>query len=616
MRGPVLYALLALGCRDAPGPAAPPADVDSGGPPAVRCDSLHAYLIMRDQALPDCDTPLEEVTSPWAGLGVDACVGFVKTCVCEGRTANDCAGTHYADPPLAPPAEEPRPNTQTAHFLPDTPAVARCAIGSRPLFYFTPGKGDGASRWAFYLQGSSGGYSPQLDRVTGLVASLGEVVAATAIDEELGSAQSGFGYPVEKREGGLFSDDPRSPFLDWNRVELVKCHGDQYTGQQVHRDVTIRHELAPTVVVDQVWTVGHRYVQQVLGHLASPAWEGPSLSGAREVLRMCRSAGAHGLIQTADALVPRIGEHAPGARVGVVLDGRPDPAVEAFEMFDAQPCDSVYEASCEGIDAAPLRGVTDYGSVGFTVPFGFDRSAFAAPDDPLCAGQPYACGVQRLKWEAWQAQLDESCLASQSEDPAPCYDPSHVLLNHLAAPAFVSVATRDRRLMQSITALPAAADQPATCFAAWVDGAEAYELTVGAWLSSYVADRAALAAGDARTAEAPGVWATRAIRHTHLVDDCALFGRRLVAGVASHSLATAILAWWEGADMSLVEGANASLGPSTEGMCENNRDYDRAIPPECDQPEWCGDGVVNQHEACDDGNSDDADACTNRCTQP
>ncbi len=46
----------------------------------------------------------------------------------------------------------------------------------------------------------------------------------------------------------------------------------------------------------------------------------------------------------------------------------------------------------------------------------------------------------------------------------------------------------------------------------------------------------------------------------------------------------------------------------------NTRDFSVVTHPDCPVASFCGDGVLDSNEACDDGNSIDGDGCSARCT--
>ncbi len=154
---------------------------------------------------------------------------------------------------------------------------AVCNDGSTPVFYYQRGWGSGANRWVLWFKGGGACY----DRSS-----------CEGRDRDLISAIP-WKRPSIAGQGILSSQPTQNPdFYNWNRVILVYCTSDQWTGAREDRD----NEL-------QWYFRGHFVTHAMVDGLMDRNLIGsPTLREATHVLLTGSSAGAHGLRQNADWL--------------------------------------------------------------------------------------------------------------------------------------------------------------------------------------------------------------------------------------------------------------------------------------------------------------------------
>jgi hypothetical protein len=374
------------------------------------CANIHAAVIAKAELLTAC-TGVVISSPPLSTLGLG----------CAGLSPDACAQEHYDHPELYV-----RPGgvgSFDLHYLPATLGL-KCADGSRPHFYFSPGTDD--TKWMLYHNGSSGKCALQKDRA-GTYYSAGKACYDHFAG---GEGNTGF-HRREHWEGeGIMNGGPRNvDFRDWNRVWIPSCSNDQYQGSVDHVSETVLQEGMRTWRAP-LYSRGHDIVKAVMGELAGGTTV-RDLTNAKLVMLYGSSGGAGGVQMVLDAEKAKVAS-LTSARVVGLLDSRAEPNIAGAEgLFDGAGCGSIFAADCPGNFDVPPVG-NDIGA-----PFPFDTSAYLP--DTACAG----CGTARLKADWWGANLDASCLAFHAGNPMPCYDGYHVVYEHTSTPVFHATSLRD-----------------------------------------------------------------------------------------------------------------------------------------------------------------------------
>lgn len=377
---------------------------DSAAVVVNTCANIHATVIAKAELLADC-TAAMIASPPRSALGEG----------CSGLTADACALEHYDR------AEDYVRNAGTGSFrlrYLSADAGLKCADGSRPHYYFSPGTDD--SRWMLYHNGSSGKCTRRNDRLGAY-----REAGPDCYDYfEAGEGNSGFRRKLRWEGDGIMDGGPRNvDFRDWNRVWIPSCSNDQYQGSVDHPAELVR-TVGGVAWHAPLYSRGHDIVKAVIDDLAG-------LPNAELVMLYGSSGGAGGLQMVVDAEAAHVATRT-SARVVALSDSRAEPNIAGAEgLFDAATCSSIFAADCPGTFNAPPVG-TDIGAG-----FPFDTTAYQP--DTACVG----CGTARLKTEWWGNNLDASCVAYHAADPAPCYDGYHVAYEHTATPVFHATSLRD-----------------------------------------------------------------------------------------------------------------------------------------------------------------------------
>lgn len=105
--------------------------------------------------------------------------------------------------------------TSFLHYL----QGAMCLDGSAPIYYMSPGYGDGADKWMLVLSDY---------RYCSDTASCYERTFT-----RYGTSGRDF-YPAEGRFFGILGSDPavNPDFYNWNHVDLISCDGGNFLGDR------------------------------------------------------------------------------------------------------------------------------------------------------------------------------------------------------------------------------------------------------------------------------------------------------------------------------------------------------------------------------------------------
>jgi hypothetical protein len=371
-----------------------------------------------------------------------------RACDLYGLVAGAAAGVP-CDAVAAPYDPPPTPRTANGHlalrFAPPCPdgaadcpddARARCVDGTRPAYHVDPAEcltdgtcGDAPNRWTFFFQGGGSCFD---------LASCLRAYTDPAEAAEMSTAHQTVDRAVPTRTpgDGILSERADNAFRDTHRVQLYKCSYDRFIGDAT--TVVDGEDGQPVALHFH----GRRMIRAVLADLARASGtievEGvalPDLADAEVVLLTGNSGGAGGLIHNLDEVAGLVRDRAPGARVVGVLDARFEASAENEASFETTgPCAGgacdAYRFDAAGTTEAPADRPGDP-----PVTLTRDRSTF----EP---GGPVRSGLSAWLPPAADA-FEASCASAHADDPTPCFDEGHLLLNHVTTPIFLHQALFD-----------------------------------------------------------------------------------------------------------------------------------------------------------------------------
>lgn len=220
-------------------------------------------------------------------------------------------------------------------------------------------------------------------------------------------------------DGGMFRRAPENPFGNWNQVEVRYCSSDWWAGTggaisftakdpKTGKDVTYQINFAGNVVYEAVVaTLRRDNVQALVYTRNNRRVEMPDLDEASEVVLAGGSAGGAGVINNLDRLADTL------------RAGRNQPVVRGL-------IDSV---------VGPDMATVGYGT---SVP---------CTTNKLCSYEAAVRAAATTNVDVLKRLTDQSCLDWHKKN-APgtewqCFDPSHVLANHITTPYFVRMGLTD-----------------------------------------------------------------------------------------------------------------------------------------------------------------------------
>jgi hypothetical protein len=290
--------------------------------------------------------------------------------------------------------------------------AAMCNDGTRAVMYVRPAAAGGdPTRWVFYLQGG-GGCGTARD------CAIRYCAAAKYTKAKMSSRWTPMAANTDGQ--GLLDRDGVNPFADANLVLLYYCSSDQWLGR---RSDTVLADAEEPALAFRLHFRGATILDAALDQLlAGPvtsedgAATVPSLAAATSVLWAGTSAGAHGVEQSLDRVAARLA--ANGTEVRGVFDANLPP----------QPSDLG--------DPAAEAGFTAY--------------------------------ARDTQWpiyvSAYDALVDESCLAANPGEAWRCGQNEHVVLHHVTTPFFVRQDLRDRTIGRPFLENGATEDQLAAAY--------------------------------------------------------------------------------------------------------------------------------------------------------
>ena len=341
--------------------------------------------------------------------------------------------TPQPESPATPPEANDIPDF-TRVWLDSDPAL-RCVDGTRPLIYVdkaicTDPSGCGTSaygepvdsnRWMFTIPGGGSCHSDYCLNAYADPAERGEMSSATK--------------PEMKEMEGIHRPDPvRNPvFAGYNRVRVEKCSYDRYLGRstaEAEGGALHGQKQDGTAIDYNLYQHGALMFEETFGVLADgleyATWKRsgaeavattetlPPLSDAEVVLIVGHSGANHGLFHNLDRLAAALAALPGfGGDVRAVLDANFIPGLENEAAFSstAPPESDAYSGITAGTSSTSKSG-----------PFTYD------------GGEYHETGLFRLQYDAWDAQLDASCLDAHEGEIWLCRDRHHVLLNHVSTP--------------------------------------------------------------------------------------------------------------------------------------------------------------------------------------
>jgi hypothetical protein len=312
----------------------------------------------------------------------------------------------------------------------------RCIDGTRPLYYVdrartADGTADANSNsWVFWFQGggscSDQGNDGAGDVCAGKFNTPGERDEMTSVDDPKSIVGRGILNP----------DRAENAFKTYNRVRIMKCSYDRFTG-----DATLSTSDSNGNQFDLFWH-GRRMITAVLADLeygityreAGEPNSLPPLSDAFRVLFAGHSGGSGGLIFNIDWLATQIHTMRPAAKVRALIDARFKPGIENEAHFDTSTYSLADDTNGDNvIDVYDLLvpDPLNPGYIGGSILFEYHNGVFQAGGD-LATQQ-----------DQWGVNLDATCESTYGVGAWQCRDELHVLLNHVKTPFFVRQALRD-----------------------------------------------------------------------------------------------------------------------------------------------------------------------------
>ena len=372
------------------------------------------------------------------------------------QAANNCADPYWKHAlrcqlsPSQPPQPETPPTAPPSNNIPKFTRVwleanpqVRCVDGTKPLLYVdkaicTSAAGCGTARY-----GEPAASNRWIFTVPGGGSCHGEYCAEFYADPAERGEMSSATKPEMKNMDGIHDPDPqRNPvFAGYNRVRIEKCSYDRYLGKvSAEAEGGAFHSTRNGMRIDYnlyyhgalMWEEAFRLLEKGLEYSTWETQGGqpvsvretlPPLANAEVVLIVGHSGGNHGLFHNIDNLSAALGR-IQGFRgdVRALFDANFLPSVENEAAFAATaPARSdAYNGITRGTSSSAPSGA-----------FSYDAKTY------------YETGVLRQQYEAWDAELDVSCLAAHGNDSWKCRDRHHVLFNHITTPFFAREDQKD-----------------------------------------------------------------------------------------------------------------------------------------------------------------------------
>jgi hypothetical protein len=423
------------------------------------------------------------------------------------------------------------------------PNGARCADGSEPVIHVrsAPAGSPHANDWVFHLPGGGSGADPDV------------LLHAWMHGEhhELSSLWKDESIPAN----GILSGSPSNPFHDWNVVKVAKCTMDRFQGtRQVALTTTAdvpkppsAGGVVPAGTTFDHWFHGALILADTIDRLRNASLsyvdrDGrripvPDLDAAGTVLWTGSSGGSRAALMTVDWVVTLLPST---AAVRLVADAWFYPGAEllADAQANAWAGGSIYDGS-----------------------YGFDAQSGSSTE-------AYYDGGARATVDAWGAHqvIDRSCATRHLGQEWKCFDELHVLMNHVAVPAWVRQDQYDRNHLTPCWQVAWRAN-PNDCYLPLAGPLSNAERLAAAtqWQMADLARTPADA--EEPPAVAPIGFAPRCGHHVGLTNDDAYF----VNGITDPSTgakvtpAESLGAWMAGTGVTLVE--TSLLGPSFAATC-------------------------------------------------
>lgn len=291
--------------------------------------------------------------------------------------------------------------------------LAACNDGSPAVLYFRPYAGDtNRDKWLIVLNGGGGCDTGEecAKRWCGVDTNFNADNMSTA------NASNGVGG------GGILAREAGNPFADYNQVEVRYCTSDAWAGRGMAVTTTAMDPKTGATVTYQIHFAGAHVYEAVMATLRQDGVPAlvyrrdnmamPDLDDAAEVVFAGGSAGGAGVINNLDRLADMLRE------------GSNKPVVRGF---------------VEAI-VGPDRSL-----------LGYDSATFCKENE-LCSYEVLYKGIYaRQTAEGGQRSwTDDSCIewhrANEPGTEWQCYDPNHLLANHITTPYFVRTSLTDQLL--------------------------------------------------------------------------------------------------------------------------------------------------------------------------
>ena len=543
------------------------ADTDTGSS-AASCESLYAAAL--GEALTcSCDAVFEsgaDCQRPSESLPDSLCV--------DSESPNGCARRLYdsAETAVGFSDAPDTPRAFVARYLPrcqngsDECAgqEVRCTDGTRPAVYAqrahnTDHEPVDSTVWVVSMGGEGGpcGGEVSVDNASNCWAQylgLGGAAQTRSI-----SSKTPGGDPPQSRtnRGGLQQDwvldsgEP-NPFHGTNRVLLERCGTFAGDGEEsIHptNDGTSTYP-GPTTVYHHGFRTAATLFHSLTTDSGRDFGDGsggtsdgdaddlddlPNLAGASLILVTGSSDAGRWLVHGADRIAQELGRVAPDAEVRIVIDSIIDPMLEN-EFRHRYPYDEARDINENGENDIFDHIADNPDEL---------RAEHADTDHGVYGPGTYQDGGrQRNTTDAYQAGLDASCVETHSDDPWPCYDIGHTLVNHVETPFMIVMDHGDRTVRVS--------DWAGT-FNSWPDSLYAERInSQGRDMAQWTVEHGG--EDDPTTADrdlAPGFWMANRGWHVHMLNTSRLTSKLHLcdddgAVVGSVSLIEAIDQWMRG----------------------------------------------------------------------
>jgi hypothetical protein len=325
--------------------------------------------------------------------------------------------------------------------------------GTRPVYLVDPADDPTSNNWLITFQGG-GSCDRSASRTGGEDCwHKYETRGRPDMSTTLINGTSVLGIKRSRKGHGILYDDAANEFNNFHRIKVHKCSFDRSTGTitRTHLAGPNRSPDPDTVDGKPANASGEKFnlpfhgwfiVKAVLDDLRTSKTitvyaDGsrvalPDLEAAEVVLVGGHSGGSVGLTYKIDRMADHIAGWGSTAEVLGLFDARGKPGLDHEESLSSGVAgDNMYDftsgaVSCDSVteDCLPANGPhpeTDFSDAAYRPP---SKIGFVS--------------------QYWKVAPDKSCmLAHLGFDQWRCYDPTHVLYNHIAAPFFMRHAQRD-----------------------------------------------------------------------------------------------------------------------------------------------------------------------------